>query len=484
MLSSCLALFAANAQAQYIGGTDITPSTALSQDSPFKLAQIADGISTDTSPFNGFASRNLKSGTITLALNGTFNLTSFDLWSDIDVRAEGIDSFQLEFYSATNTLISTSVRFAAENGTSAKQTFNFPTVTGVSSVKLVVLSVYDSNYGIEIREVGFNGERTGKTTTTTTTTPTTIPTTTTTPTTIPTPTTTPVTTPTTKPTTVPTPTPLTTSNCDCIPHAINGNTLTASSNLKPEASWVLAQITDGINTDITPFNGFVSRSVTSGTIALALDGKFDLTSFDLWNDVNVNAEGIKEFKLEFYNAANTLISSSTQFTATKGTLDKQTFGFPSVADVSSVKLVVLSVYDPSAGIEIREVGFNGTKSDCKEKTIPSFNAATNMLSLPIVEVPTFPGNPHYKVDLKMVMVGKTATFVLQDVNQISASGTGYPSFSSTTGLVTIPFVYAQTVFGGMDYKATLTLVPDSNPLTFTLTNAELGACDHCAAPKQ
>jgi hypothetical protein len=69
-------------------------------------------------------------------------------------------------------------------------------------------------------------------------------------------------------------------------------------------SFTIDQIADGITIDGLsptfpgPFNGFASPAAT-GTITLDLVSEFNLSSFILWNDINVFQEGIKDFRLDF-----------------------------------------------------------------------------------------------------------------------------------------------------------------------------------------
>jgi hypothetical protein len=88
--------------------------------------------------------------------------------------------------------------------------------------------------------------------------------------------------------------------------SISGNQIIPSTTLPTLDKWTLPQISDGITSDAFPFNGFASTA-NQGTITLDLIGNFDLTSFKLWNDINVRAEGIKDFRLDFFNSSNTQI---------------------------------------------------------------------------------------------------------------------------------------------------------------------------------
>ena len=141
------------ANAAVIGNTHVTPSTNLAAVGPFTIGKISDGITSDASPFNGFAS-NASSGTITLTLDHPYDLGGFELWNDINVYREGIAHFRLDFFDPGSTLLGSSSVFLAPIGQLAPQTYTFETVSGVGRVNLVVL---DSNRGlynrIEIREV-------------------------------------------------------------------------------------------------------------------------------------------------------------------------------------------------------------------------------------------------------------------------------------------------------------------------------------------
>jgi len=119
----------------------------------------------------------------------------------------------------------------------------------------------------------------------------------------------------------------------------------------------VSQITDGITSDASPFNGFSSPN-TEGTITLEFGEKFDLISFHLWNDVNVNNEGIRKFRLDFFDESDTLISESQTYTA-KSQLSANDFIFNSI--ILGVKKVNLIIITSSIQIEIRELEFKGEK---------------------------------------------------------------------------------------------------------------------------
>jgi hypothetical protein len=124
---------------------------------PHSINEIADGISAD---FNGWAGANGLVGTIQLDLLGTYDITSFSLWNDINIVREGVGDFQLHFYDAQDQLISDSAVFTAPISSFAPGVYNFAAVQGVSRVDLEVLTLLTGGVccRIEIREVAFNGE--------------------------------------------------------------------------------------------------------------------------------------------------------------------------------------------------------------------------------------------------------------------------------------------------------------------------------------
>jgi hypothetical protein len=170
--------------------------------------------------------------------------------------------------------------------------------------------------------------------------------------------------------------------CFCLAVALNAGAAQAfslisesqiipSTNLPSLGSFPINQIADGITRDGLfptfpgPFNGFASPAAT-GTITLDLVGEFNLSSFILWNDINVFQEGIKDFRLNFFTSSNSLIpiNFSTNFTAPITQVEAEEYVFGEVVPgVSRVDLVVLSSQESSLGginrIEIREVAFTG-----------------------------------------------------------------------------------------------------------------------------
>lgn len=123
--------------------------------------------------------------------------------------------------------------------------------------------------------------------------------------------------------------------------------------------WPIAEISDGIIVDGAPFNGFAGLTGALGTISLDLNGTFDISGFSLWNDINIVNEGVRSFRLDFYNAANASVGSSAVLSAvSKFASNDYTFASP-FTRVSRVDMVILGI---SGRVEIREVGFNGAPS--------------------------------------------------------------------------------------------------------------------------
>jgi hypothetical protein len=152
-----------------------------------------------------------------------------------------------------------------------------------------------------------------------------------------------------------------TANAD----VIDTTSITASTSLIEMPSiasgtWSVDELTDGVISDAYPYFGFVS-GVTSGVVHLALDNIYDLDSFSIWNDVNVLAEGVRDFRLDFLDAANTVVASYSGSAISQ--FNEQIFSFATVSGVQSVDLVVLTA---AHQIEIREVAFNGNATAVPE----------------------------------------------------------------------------------------------------------------------
>ena len=133
--------------------------------------------------------------------------------------------------------------------------------------------------------------------------------------------------------------------------------ITATTNMTPTGPWPVEAIADG---DFSNLNGFVSPD-TSGTVELSFTNTYSLTSFVLHNDVNVAFEGIRDFRLDFFDGSQNQISVpfSTQYTGPQNQVAGQPYIFDGViANVARVDLVILNVHTGVATqTEIREVQF-------------------------------------------------------------------------------------------------------------------------------
>jgi len=137
--------------------------------------------------------------------------------------------------------------------------------------------------------------------------------------------------------------------------------ITATTNISSGGFGSIEQITDGVdlNSDGPPFNGW-GPDVMAGTITLTFDTVYNIQDFILANDINVMSEGVRDFRLSFYDNTNTLITTTSTFTALGGYLPAQVFNVGTVTGVKRVDFEVLNVYTENVPrIEIREVAFNG-----------------------------------------------------------------------------------------------------------------------------
>ena len=124
--------------------------------------------------------------------------------------------------------------------------------------------------------------------------------------------------------------------------------------------FTIDQICDGVIDPPVWFNGFAAVPGLVGTIRLDLATAQDLGDFVLWNDINVFAEGIRNFRLDFFDSANTPLGSTPVLVGSLGSALPVVYTFAApVAGVKRVDLVVLTL-NPSQRLEIREVAFNDT----------------------------------------------------------------------------------------------------------------------------
>jgi hypothetical protein len=141
--------------------------------------------------------------------------------------------------------------------------------------------------------------------------------------------------------------------------------ITASTTIPPrfptEPRFGISEITNTITSDAEPYRGFVGAENTLGVINLTLDKPYNLTAFHLDNDVNIASEGVKDFTLKFFNAANSQVGGPVSFSTVQGQGARQNFTFGAVPNVSKVELKIDSIYLNTnyKDIEIREVSFTG-----------------------------------------------------------------------------------------------------------------------------
>ncbi len=160
---------ATSASAQNIQGPTqiVGVTTMITNGNPtYPLSQIADGIFAPT-PFNGFQGTDGMIGTLTFNLDKAYDIDGAWLWNDINVRAEGVKSYSLNFYDAANNQIGGTLGpFNTIPGQVAAHNENFAPVNNVKRVDMVIHSVQNvaNTYAkrVEIREVAFNGKPSGE----------------------------------------------------------------------------------------------------------------------------------------------------------------------------------------------------------------------------------------------------------------------------------------------------------------------------------
>jgi len=149
---------------------------------------------------------------------------------------------------------------------------------------------------------------------------------------------------------------------------IKNSQITPSSTLPSSPQFTLQQIADGITDDVyikadgtRSHNGYVAPGQQQGTIRLTLNRSYDLSAFNLWNDINVRREGIKTFTLTFHDDGAQELITHGPFETEIGEEDIQVFNFQTVQNVKHVDLDIISVFRDAgiSQIEVREVSFEG-----------------------------------------------------------------------------------------------------------------------------
>lgn len=131
-----------------------------------------------------------------------------------------------------------------------------------------------------------------------------------------------------------------------------------------QTQFPLSQISDGISDDITPFNGFVGRQNATGTISFTFDRPYSLNRIQIWNDINVQTQGVESYSLRLYSQ-NAVLGTVGPFTTTAGqqapSVTSWSSGFP---NVDKVDLIIHSIRRTGINrVEIREVSFDVLPDD-------------------------------------------------------------------------------------------------------------------------
>lgn len=141
--------------------------------------------------------------------------------------------------------------------------------------------------------------------------------------------------------------------------------ITPMTNLVSEGLYTINQIADGKTSDDYPYNGFAAAELNTdkGTITFNFDSIYDISSFQLWNDIVVGGQGVKSFYLKFWDNVGNVISQTSEFQAVSD-LDSQQYNFGVVSKVDKIDMVILSCLsaDGYNRIEIREVNFYAVQS--------------------------------------------------------------------------------------------------------------------------
>lgn len=163
-------MLASPASAQNImGPTKIisVTSTIPGGSGTYTLPQIYDGNVSDATPFNGFQGAQNTTGIITFTLDQAYDLDAAHLWNDINVRAEGVQSYSLKFYDAAGAPVGSTVGPITTVAGQVPAQITALSVSNVKKVEMIIHSIQNKpntfSQRVEIREVAFNGKPTPKT---------------------------------------------------------------------------------------------------------------------------------------------------------------------------------------------------------------------------------------------------------------------------------------------------------------------------------
>ncbi|NOT83507.1 MAG: lipase [Methylococcaceae bacterium] len=99
----------------------------------------------------------------------------------------------------------------------------------------------------------------------------------------------------------------------------------------------------------------------------------------------------------------------------------------------------------------------------------AFAANTGRVCLPVVEVPTASGTFYYKAQLQLIGGSNPLRFTLVSTTEIASPGFSNASFSTSSGVLTIPAVELPEAFGTNRYAVSLQLLPNTVQTEFQLS---------------
>ncbi len=301
-----------------MGGEHVQITSNLTAKENYSLAMAHD-LAFDPKAFAGFTPANNEArGEFSITLDGVYQIDGFALWNDINANGEGVKNYSLRFYDEFNNLLTerTGAGTPGDPNSLNDKGFTLQQFDGlIDSVAKIEFIVLDSFTQIEIRELGFTGKKI--------------------------------------------------RGVNFPASFIGYPHIRPATNLSVVEPYLLNQLADGIlyETSANPavvFNGFTSNE-SEGDIELYLDKAYTLSEFVLWNDINVQAEGISKFKLLFWDANGEPLGETASTNVSENQRNEGRFGFRPVSGVSRVTLQVLASHNISGyhRIEIRELGFIG-----------------------------------------------------------------------------------------------------------------------------
>lgn len=153
LVAAASILTAISATAQEVAYTP-SPVSGVSAHPFFPLAEINDGITADVAPnYNGFISRT-SNLTLEFDLGGTYNMSGMKIWNDVNVREEGIATFEMRFYNGTTQIGSSYTGAGPANGQHAEDDYLF-SYANITRIEMDMTA--KDAFGIEVREIKLFG---------------------------------------------------------------------------------------------------------------------------------------------------------------------------------------------------------------------------------------------------------------------------------------------------------------------------------------